>query len=306
MPTLADSPAPTFEKAYVEFRAGQLDLAVIDLKAVIGQTPENEKAHSLLGYIYLKQDKATEAIDELGAAVKLKPTDWAAHSNLGAANRKAGHLGAAVYQYQLLLKHDSNDPAANRGMGFTLGLQGKYADAIDYFKRSMEAKPDAVTCENLAYALEKTKQFQEAADTYRQAATIDPKDASAWLNAGLLYQALGDRVKAIGALDKAIMLGTPFKYEAHYALGEAYGAANHVDWAIKEFTLASQLDHRLRRFLQPGPDAGALQPERSRDCLLPEGAHAQAERRPRANQPGPVASGHGPGRRRKDYVETCP
>nr|MDQ2688285.1 tetratricopeptide repeat protein [Armatimonadota bacterium] len=79
----------------------------------------------------------------------------------------------------------------------------------------------------------------EAADAFRQAATLDPQNAVAWLNAGLLYAQTGAGAKAIPALSQALTLGTDYKYEAHMALAQVYVAAKNTHKAMTEFTAAS-------------------------------------------------------------------
>ena len=104
-----------------------------------------------------------------------------------------------------------------------------------------------MTYKNEGYFLQKAGRTADAADALQKSATLNPKDASAWLNAGELYAHVGSQDQAIAALTKVVgpdvdpSLDVKGQYDAHFSLGEAYAAKGDNNGAIKEFDTAATL-----------------------------------------------------------------
>ncbi|MGE0882580.1 MAG: tetratricopeptide repeat protein [Blastocatellales bacterium] len=74
-----------------------------------------------------------------------------------------------------------------------------------------------------------------------QAATLNPADASAHYNLGLLYQQRGELDAAIGSFQKAIEID-PSETDAHYQLGRIARWQNRLNEAIQHFEQVVQQD----------------------------------------------------------------
>jgi tetratricopeptide (TPR) repeat protein len=70
------------------------DLAVPEFKAIVALDPNNVDAHGNLGVVLFFQGAYTDAIPELGAALKLRPSLWKIQALLGIAEKRTGAISA--------------------------------------------------------------------------------------------------------------------------------------------------------------------------------------------------------------------
>lgn len=227
-----------YQAAINDFRAGRLAQAETALVPVAQKMPADPAVHSILGYIYLKENKSGPALAEMQTVVRLAPRDPAARKNLGRAYLQMGQNSPAAAQFQSVLAAYPRDTDARYGLALAQGQAGQNEASAASFRQVVAARPTAGAYQNLAVVLQKGGHRAEAADAFAQAAALDPKNSVAALNAGLLYAQGGSTEKAIPALQQALALDTDYKYEAHMALGQAY-ARSSPDRAISEFGAAS-------------------------------------------------------------------
>lgn len=226
-------------QAIAQFKAGKLAEAATGLEALEQKSPNDVTAHSLLGYIFLKQNKNDQAVAEMETVVKLAPGDVGGRKNLGRAYLQVGRYNEAIAQFKAVLSRSPKDTDALYGQALAQGQAGNAAEAAVGFRQVVALKPSSAAYQNLGVVLQKSGQNAEAADAFSQAAALDPQSTVAWLNAGLLYAQTGAGARAIPALTKALALGTDYKYEAHMALAQVYVAAKNNTQALSEFAAAA-------------------------------------------------------------------
>ncbi|MEG5080507.1 tetratricopeptide repeat protein [Microcoleus sp. AT8-B4] len=91
--------------------------------------------------------------------------------------------------------------------GNILKAQGRFAEAIAYFKNALVLQPNSIeTATNLAVTLHQTGDLAEAATYYQRASEIDPNCAQSHNNLGILLQDQGNIMAAISCFQKAIAL----------------------------------------------------------------------------------------------------
>lgn len=74
----------------------------------------------------------------------------------------------------------SRSGEANYNLARALALQGRYAEAVAYYRRALAAAPELPGLDyNLAVALERIGNVEEAVEHYRRALARDPDDAQA-------------------------------------------------------------------------------------------------------------------------------
>jgi tetratricopeptide (TPR) repeat protein len=77
-------------------------------------------------------------------------------------------------------------------LGFSLAAQTKYKPALKHYRAALKAKPDyPVALNNLAYALEKLQNAEEAASTYRKVLQLDSGNRTAQRRLSRLERTLG-------------------------------------------------------------------------------------------------------------------
>ncbi len=230
-----------YKKGVADFQAGRLTDAVTEMQAVEQKYPNNVTAHSILGYVYLKQSHSQDAVTEMETVVRLAPSDPGARKNLGRAYLQTGQPDKAAGQFNAVLAASPMDTDAQFGLATAQGQSGQYAASAATFEKVVAAKPSGVAYQNLGVVLQKGGRNAEAAAAFQKAADLDPKNSVALLNAGLLYAQTGANDKAITDLNQAIADDTDYKYEAHLTLAEAYHNTNNDAKAISEFNTAAQI-----------------------------------------------------------------
>src|SRR4029077_19321545 len=93
-------------------------------------------------------------------------------------------------------------------LGIIRVQQGRYGEAIEPLKRSLEIRKTGQATSNLATAYFQQRQYGEAAKFYEEAAALDPQNYELWGNLGdAYYWAPGMRDRSAAAYRKALFLG---------------------------------------------------------------------------------------------------
>lgn len=157
--------------------------ATAEFKKAIALKPDYSEAHNYLGLLYTESGQLDEAIVEFQAALSnlLYETPSYAMSNLGWAYYKKGNYGAALKQYDEIMKRDPNSsilPIVERNIGIVLIAQGQYGEALTHLNKSLELAPDFVP-EQTHYWIGKALQGQgktsEAETEFKKSILIAPK-----------------------------------------------------------------------------------------------------------------------------------
>ncbi len=114
-------------------------------------------------------DTAAE-LYELGSVQLRKRLYGQAVDNLKRALRRA-EVDGEPSEAQALIEN---------ALGFGLAAQTNYKTAVRHYRSALAAKPDyPVALNNLAYALEKLSQFEEAQQTYQRVLELEPSNKTA-------------------------------------------------------------------------------------------------------------------------------
>ena len=185
--------------------------------------PNNFIAHDALGDAYLQQGNPDQAFAHFQVAAEIMPRDPWSHANLGAYLQQHGQLPAAIAQYLTTLNltrdqamraltytnlgsayRDLGDEADSRksfdaaiainpnqynayfGRAVLLRQQGRLAEAIADFSRSVAIKPTAEGYLRLGQTLAQAGRRDEAWAALQQALSISPDLAEAQQTAGAL------------------------------------------------------------------------------------------------------------------------
>jgi tetratricopeptide (TPR) repeat protein/glycosyltransferase involved in cell wall biosynthesis len=119
--------------------------------------------------------------------------------------------------------------------GNILKAQGRFSEAIAYFKNALVLQPDLIeAATNLAVTLHQTGDFAEATAYYQRALEIDPNCAQSHNNWGILLQAQGNIAAAVSCFQKAIALN-PVYVKALNNLGAILQQQGELPTAIACF-----------------------------------------------------------------------
>src|SRR4028118_1242609 len=136
---------------------------------------------------------------------------------------------------QLLIETLPNIELAKKqfNRGNLLKAQGRFSEAIAYFKNALVWQPDLIeAATNLAVTLHQTGDFAEAAAYYQRALEIDPNCAQSHNNLGILLQDQGNILAAVSCFQKAIALN-PVYLKALNNLGAILQQQGELPTAIE-------------------------------------------------------------------------
>lgn len=171
-----------FDKGIKLLQEEKFSEAVQAFEKVLEFDPDFKKAWFHMGFCYdnLFNKKAVECYEK---AIKADPKDYEACYNLG--NKYL----------------DISDPFIDDEE------YGDYPKAIEYYKKTIEIKPDfSFAWNNMGFCYSKMEEHGKALECHLKAVECDPENQSAWLNIGNDYFFLRNHLKAIESYEKAIEL----------------------------------------------------------------------------------------------------
>ncbi|SBO44064.1 tetratricopeptide repeat protein [Cyanobium sp. NIES-981] len=148
-------------------RSDEVTLTRLERTLTPGDTPGCADAASLyeLGSVQLRKRLYSQAADSLTRALQL-----------ASAEQDPPEAVALI----------------ENALGFALAAQTKYKPALKHYRAALKAKPDyPVALNNLAYALEKLQNAEEAVATYRRVLELDAGNRTAQRRLTRLERTLG-------------------------------------------------------------------------------------------------------------------
>jgi tetratricopeptide (TPR) repeat protein len=218
--------------------------------ARIAPLREDARAHMERGIAAWKAGRLDEAIKEHEEAVRLQPTLAQAHANLiilygHAKNGGAASASAAEEHYRAVVALNSNLDEAHYNYGVLLMDLQRRDEAIDAFKQALLVNPhNASAHANLGLLLEMRQDIASAEEQYRLATQDDPTSRVNRFNHGRALVALGrldDAIAELGKLQVPEDADTP-RYR--YALAAAHLRAGHRDQGLTLARAARALAER--------------------------------------------------------------
>jgi len=170
-------------------------------------------AHYKLGVSYYGENNIQKAFIELQKAVELNPED-----------KDVLYMIGIIY----LLNYDD------------------FPKAIDFFQKAVSVDPDfAEAHNNLGFAYEKSRKFNEAIDSYKKALSNlkyrSPEKA--YNSLGRVYYRLGRYDEAINEYKEALKRMTDF-YPSYYGLALCYNAKGIYGDASLSITKAIEIEYK--------------------------------------------------------------
>jgi len=183
-----------------------------------------------------------EAAEQLYRALMVKaPAQAAIPFNLGALLQSQGRSAEAIKAFKKSLSIRPLNADAHNNLGVALQSLGREADAAAAFRKAIGLKPDSAEAQrNLAIALRRQGQLEEAAASFIQAATLRPNHAETWAELGRTLHELERPQEAVEAYEKALAL-KPDWAELHSDLGAALELCGQTGDAIGHFRAAIAL-----------------------------------------------------------------
>ena len=230
--------------------------AVEKLEQAVEKSPDFAMAYSLLGKIYLQQNKLPESTQAYQKAVELNPWSFEDFRALGRVYQLMCDFPSAAVAYTRACELDAQSCEVQYGAAEAYYKLGDYESALAYgkaakglapkdseterligdicsacsdnemaieaYRRSLELKgsnPKAMLA--LAVAYLRTDQYDSAKQLLGSIVAAEPNNAEAWRHLGFVYLKQREMDTAVQKYLKAIEIN-PDDWRAHKGLGVAY------------------------------------------------------------------------------------
>jgi len=160
----------------------------------------------LVGRQILRVRKDEQALARLSSTGPggAPPTDSVGLYELASVQLRKRLYGQAVDNLKLALRKAQAEKAPDEARalienayGFALAAESKFSEAIRHYRSALQIKPDyPVALNNLAYALGKLGEPQEARDTYSRVLALEPANGTARKGIKTMERRVGDPTKA--------------------------------------------------------------------------------------------------------------
>ena len=160
----------------------------------------------LVGRQILRVRKDEQAFARLGSAGPggAPPNDSVGLYELASVQLRKRLYGQAVDNLKLALRKAQAEKAPDEARalienayGFALAAESKFPEAIRHYRIALQIKPDyPVALNNLAYALGKLGEPQEARDAYARVLDLEPANSTARKGIKTMERRVGDPTKA--------------------------------------------------------------------------------------------------------------
>jgi len=171
--------------------------------------PGNPFTHTVRGIGLADDGRYGEGIEEFSRALQLASKDCVAYRGLLESLTRGGNREEARGQSALALQACPDDAGVVMQVGAVQGLDGKYDEAVAYFRRSIELAPDSpepylplVTC------LARLGQSGQVIEAAKEGLRVNPFNTDLHLALAAAYAGLGDVTNQVAHLRIATVLKT--------------------------------------------------------------------------------------------------
>ena len=226
MARVAVDQRPDFASAHIALgiacaALSRFEEAETHLRRAIALDPQGQDAYLNLGDVLYNQGRYEEALDVTRVAIEQAPDLFEAHFNLGAILEELGRYEEAIgalAQAAALAPTSSQAAELHFRMGQTAQDNGQPEAATQYYMRAFEIDPHHVKAldeigphcvealHKLASLRTDQQRYDEALELFQCLLDIDPSDAVAHGNMGVILFYLDRSGEALQSFDRALSL----------------------------------------------------------------------------------------------------
>jgi Tfp pilus assembly protein PilF len=204
-----------FERALADHRAGRLDEAAAQYRAILEDNPDHADSCHLLGLTLHQRGENQLAVAMIGRALQLQPDIANYHNSLGLALHGQGRFNKALGTWQKAVSLDPEDADIHNNLGMVLCDMRHYGDAERALRRALVLRPDyAGAMNNLGRVLVWKGEYDDAAALLTRACARDPGSSTFWNSLGVALREAGENDRALDAFSRALEIA-PDLADAH-------------------------------------------------------------------------------------------
>ncbi len=197
------------------YKHGEFSKAASQFQAMIDLQPDNSMGYHLLGGVYIAMARYDDAIDILKKGLALKETS-SAWSNLGSAYMYLSRYPEAVDAMKRATELDPHDDILWRNLGDSYRqIPSRASDATVAYQKALQAATDELSVNPDSTEVLSGVALYDAhlgrnrdAETFiGKALRLAPKDSDVLFTSALVYEIIGNRNRALEAIDLAVKSG---------------------------------------------------------------------------------------------------
>jgi tetratricopeptide (TPR) repeat protein len=188
--------------ALIQARQKRMDAAVATLKLGLERIPGNETLLVRLGYTYLVQEKAPEAFEVMGEALKRNPRSIDALTAVAVILDNTGRKAEAGAYFEQGLAAEPENKFLRIAYAGNLASSGRLGEAVAVLEKLAADYPgDASLTRQLGIAYGMSANYDRSIECFRRLLAIGP-NPDALYNLGLAYREKGDIEEAIRCFEQ--------------------------------------------------------------------------------------------------------
>jgi tetratricopeptide (TPR) repeat protein len=221
----------SYEQALSLIKQQKIEQGIAVLRKVLDRSPEDIKAHNLLGIALTTSGSVDEANDHFRKAIELNPRFYPALKNLAINEMRLNRIDDAKTHLAQALQIEPNDPVVHLALG-EIKFQGKeFSEAADHYERSGDLTfKDPRTVLKYATSCLEANQPEKAIKLLERLPA--EADAMSRFDAGMIFVRLGKYENAANQFELA-RKGYPDPYQVAYNLTLAYLKSRNYTAAIR-------------------------------------------------------------------------
>jgi serine/threonine protein kinase len=197
------------------YRHGQFANAAAQFQAMIDLQPDNSMGYHNLGGVYIAMARYDDAITVLKRGLALKETSRA-WNNLGSAYMYLSRYPEAVDAMKRATELDPHNDVLWRNLGDSYRqIPSGASDATSAYQKALQAAMDELTVNpkntevlsGIALYQAHLGRKKEAESFINKAIELSPKDSDVLFTSALVYEIIGNRNRALEAIDQSVKSG---------------------------------------------------------------------------------------------------
>jgi tetratricopeptide (TPR) repeat protein/serine/threonine protein kinase len=227
-------------------RKGDLAGSLQAIREAIACDPDHPVYHQDMGNILRDLKRFDEAIEAYRKAIQIAPGLAAAHSRLALSLHRKRRYSEAEAHHRLAVLLEPKNAAFHHNFGLLLNLMGRYSEAIPVFDEAIRLNPKLADAHSgLGIALQNTGQLDKALQAFHKAIAIQPgQEARYQLGVGSVLVQKNDPGGAEKAFRRSLEL-EPKNARALDNLGLILRSKRQGEQAIAAHRKALELDPEL-------------------------------------------------------------
>jgi serine/threonine-protein kinase len=199
-------PAVYITKGMINMATGHYPDALNEYRRALEIDPRNPEAYQQLASAYASLGNFKEAERTYKLAIENHRDYWGAYKDVGVFYYQHQRYDAAMDALLWAKKLAPDNPEVEYDLGGVYIQLGRYAEAEEVLKQSLEHHPTAVAYNNLSAVYFYEKRYADAISPIRKAVEMEPADASLVANLSRMYRLAGYPAEAAVTSAEAIHL----------------------------------------------------------------------------------------------------